>query len=410
MVKRNGFVLLALAGMVLASAGVAQDWPQWRGPNRDGKIEGFVSPATWPAALTQQWRTVVGAGDSGPVLVGDRVYVHTREGDQEVTRCLNAADGTEVWKDAVAMGAVSGPAARQHSGPRSTPVVADGMVVTVGAIGVVSCLDAATGKLLWRKDPFPGVTPRFFAAASPLVVAGAAVVYLGGAGNGAIIAYDLATGEEKGRWAEEGPDYASPVLMTVADTPQLVTLTEKSLVGVGLEGGQLLWRLPWVPQGRAYNASTPIVSGDTVYYSGSQRGTAAAKIEKQGETFTATQTWCNPEVACQFSTPVLRDGFLYGVSDKGNLFCLNAQTGQAAWVDPATTDRGSYGAMMDAGEVLMCMPSGGELIVFKPDSTAFTQVARLKLADTPVYAHPAVSGKRIIVKDQDAVTMWGFGE
>ncbi len=124
------------------------------------------------------------------------------------------ADGKEVWKDKYAAQAVTGPAAR-HPGPRSSPAVADGKVVTLGVGGVVSCWDTS-GKLAWRKDPFPKAAPRFFAATSPIIVDGKAIVHVGGQGKGAIIAFDLASGDEKWRWDGEGPDYGSSALMTVA--------------------------------------------------------------------------------------------------------------------------------------------------------------------------------------------------
>ena len=146
-----GCVILIAAGCVLG-----QDWPQWRGPNRDGKVTGFTAPQTWPKELTPKWKTTVGTGDATPALVGDKLYVFARQGDEEVTLCLNAADGKEVWKDKYAAQAVTGAAAAAP-GPRSSPAVADGKVVTLGVGGVVSCLDAATGKLVWRKDPFPKV-------------------------------------------------------------------------------------------------------------------------------------------------------------------------------------------------------------------------------------------------------------
>jgi outer membrane protein assembly factor BamB len=403
------FVTRFLAVLVLASLCAvvfAQDWPQWRGPNRDGKVAGFVQPAAMPPTLTKGWQVKVGVGDAGPVLVGDKLYVFAGQGDQEVTLCLNAADGTQAWKDSYPAPPVTGPASR-HAGPRGTPAVADGKVVTLGSSGTVSCLDAATGKVLWRKDEFPGVIPQFYTSMSPLVVDGLAIAQLGGKAQGGMLAFSLATGEVKWRWLDEGPEYASPVLLTAGGVKQLVTLTNKRVVGVAVADGALLWSLPFVPAMRAYNAATPLVAGDTVIYTGAQRGTHAVKIEKQGAAFTATAVWDNPDVAVQYNTPVLKDGLLFGLSDKGNVFCLDAKTGKTAWIDAAVTDRMGFCTLLDLGPALLALPSSGELIAFKPDATAYAELARLKVADTPTYAPPLVAGNRIFVKDMENLTVWG---
>jgi len=394
-----GCVILTSAGCVLA-----QDWPQWRGPNRDGKVSGFTAPAKWPKELTQKWQTTVGSGDATPALVGDKLYVFTRQGAEEVTLCLNAGNGEELWKDKYEAQAVTGAAAR-HPGPRSSPTVANGKVVTLGVGGVLSCLDASTGKVVWRKDPFPKVVPRFFTAVSPIIVDGMAIAHLGGKGNGAIIAYDLATGDEKWRWADEGPDYGSPALLTVAGTKQIATPTEKSIVGIAVADGKLLWQLPFVPQRMAYNAATPIVDGQTVIYAGKGRGTKALKIEKQGDGFVANELWSNPDLAVQFNTPVLKDGLLFGLSDRSNLFCINAQTGQTAWTDTTQRGRGGFGAIVDAGSCLLALPSNSELIALEPSGTKYAELARIKVSETPTYAHPVIAGNRVFIKDQETVTM-----
>ena len=398
----------AISGCVVlisASCALAQDWPQWRGPKRDGTVTEFTIPQQWPSELTQHWTTTVGAGDATPALVGDKLYVFARQGEDEVTVCLDASDGNELWRDSYTAQAVTGAAAR-HPGPRSSPAVSGGRVVTLGVGGVLLCLDAATGAVVWREDPFPGVVPQFFTAMSPVIVDGLAVAHLGGKGNGALIAYDLATGQEKWRWAEEGPEYASPVLLTVEGTKQIVTLTEKSIVGVAVADGELLWRLPFVPEGRAYNSATPIIDGQMVIYTGSGRGTKAVKIEKEGEGFTATELWSNSEVAAQFNTPVLRDGLLFGLSDRGNLFCIEAQTGETAWIDTTPRGSGGFAAILSAGPVVLALPSDSELMAFAPSDSECVEVARVKIADTPTYAHPVIAGTRVFIKDEDAVTMW----
>ncbi len=403
--NRKKVVFVGCVALMFASCVLAQDWPQWRGPNRDGKLTGFTAPKKWPAELTQKWRVTVGFGDATPALVGEKLYVFARQGDEEVTLCLNVANGNELWRDKYTAQAVTGPASR-HPGPRSSPAVVDGKVVTLGVGGVVSCLDAATGKLFWRKDPFPKIVPRFFTSFSPIIVEGMAIVHLGGQGNGAIIAYDLATGNEKWRWADEGPDYGSPVLFTVDGTKQIATPTEKSIVGISVADGKLLWQFPFPPPRRAYNAATPIVGKQVIIVTGAGRGTKGLKIEKQGNSFAVKELWSNPDLATQFNTPVLKDGLLFGLSNRNNLFCINTQTGQTAWTDANARGSRGFGAIVGAGSCLIALTNDSELIIFKSDGKAYSENKRYKVAETVTNAHPVIAGNRVFIKDQETLTMW----
>ena len=166
---KAGMVVCAM--LLTASCVAAQDWPQWRGPNRDNKVVGFTEPKAWPKELTQKWKVNVGLGDASPVLVGDKIYVFTRQGDDEVTLCLNAKDGTEIWHDKYAAREVTG-SARGHPGPRCSPAAAEGKICTLGVAGVLSCLDADKGTVVWRKDS--KAWPRFFTSSSPIIAGGIA--------------------------------------------------------------------------------------------------------------------------------------------------------------------------------------------------------------------------------------------
>ncbi len=402
--SRRKIVLVGCVIVMSASCALAQDWPQWRGSNRDAKVTGFTVPKAWPKELTQKWKANVGQGDATPALVGDKLYVFARQDANEVILCLDAATGKELWKDKYAATTVMGAPAR-HPGPRSSPTVANGKVVTLGVGGILSCLDAATGKVLWRKDDFPGAWPKFYTAMSPIIVDGLCVAHLGKQGEGAIIAYDLAKGDQKWKWTGEGPAYASPVLMTVDGAKLIVTQTESNIVGIGVTDGKLLFQIPFVPQGMAYNAATPIVDGQTLINAGQGRGTKAVKIEKGAEGFVAKEIWGNPENAVQFNTPVLKNGLLFGLSQKGNFFCINAQTGQTAWTDP-NGGRGGFGSIVDAGSVLLTLTPKSQLVVFEPSDKEYKELASFKVADNQSYAYPVVAGNRIFVKDQDSVTLW----
>jgi len=304
--------------------------------------------------------------------------------------------------------------------------VAEGKVVTLGVRGTLTCFDAAKGKVLWRKEDFPGAWPKFFTASSPMITSGLCIAQVGGSGNGGIVAYDLATGDQKWKWTGDGPAYASPALMTVDGTKLIVAETEKSIVALNVADGKLAWETPFAAQGMSYNAATPIVDGQTLIYCGQGRGAKAVKIEKQGDRFAAKELWSNPDNSVQFNTPVLKNGMLVGMSQRGDFFCINAQDGKTAWTAPSTPPaaaaetaeggggrggrggrgRGGFGAVVDAGSVLLALTPASELIAFQPSDKAYTELARIKVADTATYAYPVVSGKRIFVQDQDSVTLW----
>lgn len=366
-----------------------------------------MAPPQWPAELKQVWKTTVGLGDASPALVDGKLYAFTRQGADEVILCLDADDGKILWESKYAAQEVTGAASR-HPGPRSSPAVADGKVVTLGVGGVLSCVNASDGKVVWRKDPFPKVVPRFFTSMSPIIVDGMAIAHLGGDGNGALIAYDLSSGDEKWRWGAEGPAYASPALLTVAGTKQIVTLSEGSVVGVNAADGKLLWQLPFAPVRRAYNAATPIVDGSTVIYTGAGRGTFAVKIAKQGDKFAAEELWSNADLAPQFNSPVLEGGKLYGLSNQGRLYCIDAKTGQTAWTDETQRDRSGFGGMVDAGSCVLVLPSDSNLIVFKTDGSQYSELAHYKVSDTASYSCPVPAGNSLYVKDEQTITKWNL--
>jgi outer membrane protein assembly factor BamB len=392
--KAQRLLLVAVGvGMFAAAAGAA-DWPQWRGPNRDNRVVGFTAPATWPKELTQKWKVPVGLGDASPALVGDRLYLFTRQGGDEVILCLDGTTGKEVWKDAYPAITVMG-GARDHPGPRSSPAVASGKVCALGVGGVLSCLDAATGKVAWRKET--NAWPRFYTAASPILVDGRCIVGLGGQGKGSIAAFDLTSGEEAWKWENEGPAYGSPILATFDGKKQIVTLTERSLVGVDVADGKLLWQVPF-SSGR-YNNGTPVVDGPVVFCAG-----RAIKIEKSGDEFAATELWKSMEAPHMYNTPVLKDGLLYGMNGRRSFFCVDAKNGETLWTD--ATARGECGTVLDAGTVLLALTSDTDLLVFRPGKTEFSEIAKYKVADTAPWAYPIIDGNRIYVKDRETLTLW----
>ncbi len=327
---RYGSLLAGCAIGLIAGTVQAQDWPQWRGPNRDAKVTGFKAPATWPKELKQQWKVTVGNGVATPALVGDKLYVFTRQGDDEVVRCLNAKNGKEIWKDSYS----AQPATQMSAsfpGPRCSPTVAEGKLVTMGVRGTLTCYDATSGKQLWRKNENKSL-PRFFTSSSPIIVGDLCIAQVGGEREGDIAAFDLANGSEKWRWSEDGTAYASPVLVTIGDSKVIIAETANNIVALNVADGKLLWKTDFaVTGGRGYNASTPMIDGQMLIYSGSNRGTQAMKLETDGSNVTAKELWKNKENSVQFNTPVVHDGMVFGLTARNELFCINAETGKTAW-------------------------------------------------------------------------------
>ena len=398
--KPSMFLLITALCIIIIASTYSQDWPQWRGINRDGKVMGFNAPQKWPEKFTQKWKLTVGMGDATPALVNNKLYVFTRQGENEITMCLNADDGKEIWRDKYSAQPVTG-AASQHPGPRSSPTVANGKVITLGVSNILSCLDAETGKVAWRNSEYAGQVPLYFAAMSPIVIDGLVIAHLGGEEEGAIIAFDLNNGNQKWKWTGDGPAYASPVLMNVENTKMIIEQTKSDIVSIATADGTLLWEIPSPAERRFYNSATPIVNGQTVIYTGQGQGTKAFKIQKEGNNFSAVELWINEELGTAYNTPVLKDGWLFGLSDRGKLYCMNASTGKTAWIDD--TNYKNFGAILDAGSVMLALPSNSELIAYKPDEKKYTELAHIKVADTPTYAHPVIAGKRIYVKDQETL-------
>ncbi|MFZ2340766.1 MAG: PQQ-binding-like beta-propeller repeat protein [Bacteroidales bacterium] len=401
----NRFSVTSLILLMTALIIHAQDWPQWRGTNRDGRVTGFENPKTWPEQFTPTWKVTVGLGDATPALVKDRIYVYSKVGENEVLQCIDAATGKQLWQSAgYPAPAVTGPPS-SHPGPRSSVAVAEGKAVAVGVGGNIACFDAASGKLLWRNEEYKGQVPQFYTGMSPVISSGVCFAHLGGPKTGSFIAFDLASGSIKWKADGEAPPYGSPVLMTVDGTKQVVFQGQTKLVSFNLADGKQLWELETpVGTGRVNNAASPVADGNKIYYTGLNNGVNAAEIKKASSNYTVTKLWSNPEFTTAYNTPVLKDGFLYGISSQSRLFCINAATGQTTWTDETALQ--NFGSVVDAGQVLIALTSNSHFVVLQPDGQKFNKVAQLKLAETGIYAHPIVSGKRIFIKDVESLTLY----
>ena len=402
---------IAFLLLLSASAAAPQEWTQWRGPGRDGRVPGALA-ITWPRALAPSWKATVGLGYASPVVSGGRVFTFARRGENEVASALDLATGKVLWTQSYPAPYTMNPAAAGHGpGPKSTPIVADGKLYTLGIGGVLSAYDAATGRVLWRKDfkgQFKEAAPTFGTAMSPAVVDGLLIAHVGGENDGALTAFDAATGDVRWAWKGDGPAYASPVVATIGGVRQVLTQTQKQIVGVSVAGGELLWSLPFTTP-YEQNAVTLVVNGDVVIYSGISKGLHAARVARKGAGWTVQPVWANEEVSLYMSSPVLDGGTLYGFShrNKGQFFAVDAATGRTLWVSEGR--QGDNAAVLVAGDALLLLLPDGELTVARKDPKAFAPIATYTVAESATWAHPALIGKTLLVKDNDSLVQWRIG-
>jgi len=390
----------------LDAASPSGDWPQWRGPARDGLASGLTPKASWPETLTPGWKLKVGTGHSSPIVSGDRVYQFSREGENEVVRALDLASGRELWRQAYPVAYEMNPAASDHGkGPKSTPVLADGRLVTFGITGVLSAWNAADGRLLWRKSfetSHRASSPAFGAAMSPVVESGRVIAHVGGDGDGALVSLDAASGAPVWSWKGDGPGYASPVVATFEGVRQVVTQSQNALVAVAADTGALLWKLP-LRTPYEQNSVTPIVSGGLVVYSGLDLPLTAARPVKKGAAFTLETAWTNPDVASYLSTPVLDGGRLYGLSHrkKGQWFCVDAASGRTLWLSDGR--KAESAAILAGAGVLFLLDTDGSMTLAAADPAAFRPLRKWSVASSATWAHPVVLDTGLLVKDVDSL-------
>ena len=398
----------ALLACIVGAATVAvhaqrpsRDYVQWRGAQRDGSASAFVEPKQWPDTLTRRWKVDVGEGYSTPLIVGDAIYVFTRVGEEEGIAALDAATGKQRWRTSYpAPYTPAKPAAAHGAGPKATPLYHEGRLFTLGISGIVSAFDARSGKRLWQSAA-PKEAPFYGAAVSPLGVRDLVIVHPGD--YGPLTAFDTRSGTVK--WAVgSGGFFASPILVSLNGTPQIVSATLDFVIGVSLDG-RIVWRFPFdIGNG----ATTPVLNNDTIIVNSPDR-VIAFRPRLRDSAWIVETMWETKEVSTYLSTPVVVDAVLYGLSTKqrGQFYAVDAKTGQVLWL--GTPREADNTALVKAGQLLFLLNDDAELIVARSNRKAFDPIARYVVADSATWAQPAISGNRIFIKDVNTLALWTVG-
>jgi outer membrane protein assembly factor BamB len=396
----------ACAVLLFAVSAGAQDWPQWRGPNRDGNAPAISS--AWPKTLKEEWKVTVGVGHASPVVADGKIFVFARQGDEETLLCLDAVTGKEIWRTSQPIAYTMHEAAVGHGkGPKSTPVVSKGTVFTFGISGVLSAHDARTGKLKWRHEfskQYPKTSPLFGTSMSPIVDKGLVIAHVGGPDKGALTAFDAETGAVKWTNDLDGPAYASPILVTLAGVRQIVTFMQKDFVGVDAATGKLLWKLPAKTE-YDENSVTALAYKDLLIFSREQQGLSAIRLVKQGQEIVPQEVWNSKENRLYLSTPVLQGNTLVGfsIAKKGQFFALDADTGKTLWQGPGRA--GENAALLNVGgSAFLALTNEAALIVLPANAKEYAPSVQYTVANSPTWAHPVVIGNRILIKDETTLS------
>ena len=400
-----GFAFLFL----ISTTATAQEWTQWRGPARDGSVSVKNTPAAWPEKLQRSWRVEIGEGYSSPVVAGGRAFVHGRRDPEEIVASINLSDGKVLWEQKYQADFKKNQYAVQMAkGPNSTPLVIGNRLFTLGVTGILNAWDTATGKLLWTRDFSKSIdTSKMFCgtASSPLLVGGRVVVQVGSdIHGGQTLGINPATGATEWEWHGLGPGYASPVAIEPSGGPQIVTMTQASIVGIDGKNGKELWSVPF-PDEWNENITTPIWTGTHLIVSGTRQGTHAFSLAQKDGEWQATEVWKNPEVAMYMSSPVFGDGLVYGHSSrkKGQFVAVDAKTGAIKW---ATEGRqGEHASLLLTPKHVLFLTNGADLIVAKRGEPAFVVERRYEVAEAATWAMPVLLGSNILVRDATGLIM-----
>lgn len=375
----------------------ANDWPQWRGPHRDGVSTETGLLTTWPDSGPRQlWEVPMGQGFAAPVVARNRVVGFFLNDDHEHVVCWQADDGKEVWHCRY-------PASYQNTfgnGPRSTPTIDGDRIFTVGGTGIMHCLDSK-GEVVWRKDllaDFNASNIKWGVSFSPLVVGERLFIHPGGPNGNSIAALDKQTGKLLWKNLGDEASYSSPLHATLAGQEQIVFFTAQNLLGVTPDKGELLWSFPWITNAEGCNIGTPIIANDYVFIStGYGKGCALVKIDKEGDRFVPRKVYENNKMRNHFSSSVRLKDHIYGFNEN-ILTCLELRTGKVKWRENGL-DKGS---LTIADNHLIILGENGLLVIAAADPGEFKETARWEAPlKRNCWTVPVLADGKLYVRDQE---------
>jgi outer membrane protein assembly factor BamB len=408
MIRRSILTAVTLT-LTIVSANHAADWPQWRGPHRDGISLDKGLLQEWPKdGPPMRWkRTDIGSGYSTPVVAGGKVYVQTTAGKEEFALCLDEKTGKDVWKTPI--GAVGVNRGLPYPGTRSSPTVDGDRLYCLASAGELVCL-GTDGKPKWKKDLVKdfggtvGTDKQSWAYTESVLVDGDSVICTPGGKSAGLVALNKLTGEVVWKCAlpaADGAEYASIMAVTAGGVKQYVTFLRSGLVGVAAKTGKFLWKYSRIIDPGA-NIFTPIVHGDKVFACTSRGGAALLELKVENGKIEPKEVYFEKRLGSSIGGAVLIDGHLYGASSQG-LYCADLATGKQKWSEKST---GNASICFADGRLYVRSHSTGDVFLVEASATEYSEKGRLKQPDrskVSAWPHPVVANGGLYLRDQDVL-------
>jgi len=397
--------LLVVGAVSLSGQSASFDWPQWRGPDRNGISKETGLLAQWPrSGPTVAWSAaMLGAGYGSMAVQGDRVWVQGMRNNQSVVSSLNRADGKPVWVR------ILGPAGDNDRGPgpRSTPTIDGDRLYALSETGDLACLRTSDGTVVWQRNilkEFKAGNPYWLLSESPLVDGNLVIVTPGGRGAG-IVALDKMSGKTvwTSKELSDGAGYASPIIADVGGVRTIMNFTADAGVGVRASDGKLMWRNTQPANGTA-NIATPVYSDGKVFYTSSYgTGASLLGLKAAGNEVRAQEIYFTRDMKNHHGGVVLVNGYIYGYNDS-ILTCLEFNSGKVVWRDRSV----GKGAVTYADGHLYILSENNVVGLVEATPAGYREKGRFSIADQgwPSWAHPVVSGGRLYIRNQGTLTSY----
>jgi outer membrane protein assembly factor BamB len=422
-VTGGGRRLAAIVGLSILTAtcvASAADWPQWRGPNRNGISTETGLLKQWPKEGPKLlWQVKdLGGGYSTPSVVGERLYVLANKGlEDESVKALNVKDGTEIWSTRI--GKVGNPKQQpSYPGARSTPTVEGEVLYAIGSDGDLACLETAGGKVRWHKNVRTELKgkPGLWAYSESPLVDGDAVVCTPGGDEATLAAFNKKTGEVIWKCAVPGGDaaaYASIIVVEAAGVRQYVQLLESGLVGVEAKTGKYLWRYDKPVSPFKANIPTPVAGDDIIYVGSAGAGGGAVKLRNKDRKVEAEQLYFSAKLPTAIGGAVKLGEFLYGTTAQG-MVCLEFATGNVKW----QSGSGGAASLCFADGRLYLHRENGDVALVEPSPESYREKGRFLPPGQPkhpnpsekAWAYPMVANGRLYIHDLNCLWCYDVRE